>query len=377
MNTAVLFSHKRSTLFGPALFLAVVLFGAAYIVWAKLAGVHPVQVAVIPLLLMVFYALLIGLARYFRVRDDQAGDNLYYLGFLYTLTSLGVSLYQFSLDEGAENIVTNFGIAIASTILGVTLRVVFNQMRQDPLEVERTARLELADAARRVKLELDAATFEFTSFRRATQQVSEESVAEARKHAERLEKELSEAIKNFPVRCAEPLEAASEQTRQTVDKLAVALTERLEHTGNHLTARVESLASTADTVTSSFEEIQSRLRAMRTPEEIIEIKLQPFIGGLTKVVNKHANTTVEQMGELQSIIARFGESVKTLADRIAEEGHNRQLDQQFLRELVSRLEAASAETRQLLTDINKKVSGRPLRAPRRNALLLGWFKGSA
>ena len=153
---------------------------------------------VVPLGLMLVYALALGLARYLRLRDDQAGDNLYYLGFLYTLTSLGVSLWQFSVDDGAEGIVTNFGIAIASTILGVALRVVFNQMRQDPLEVERTARLELADAARRVRQELDATTFEFASFRRATQQVFEEGLVQTREHAERLARELFDAIKDFP-----------------------------------------------------------------------------------------------------------------------------------------------------------------------------------
>src|SRR6266851_8398619 len=126
MNTRPPFNHTVSPFFNAVLFLASVLVGASYIVWAKLAGVHPWQVTGIPLGLMVLYALALGLARYFRLRDDQAGDNLYYLGFLYTLTSLGVSLWQFSVNDGAEGIVTNFGIAIASTILGVALRVVFN-----------------------------------------------------------------------------------------------------------------------------------------------------------------------------------------------------------------------------------------------------------
>src|SRR5262245_21337039 len=138
MNTTPPFSHALSPFFGAALFLTFFLFGSAYIVWAKLVGIPPVLVTGIPLGLMLLYALALGLARYFRLRDDQAGDNLYYLGFLYTLTSLGVSLWQFSVNEGAEGIVTNFGVAIASTILGVALRVVFNQMRQDPVEVERT-----------------------------------------------------------------------------------------------------------------------------------------------------------------------------------------------------------------------------------------------
>jgi hypothetical protein len=143
MNTTTPFNHTLSPFFGALLFLVFVFVGAAYVVWAKLAGVPAVLVTAVPLVLMVVYALALGLARYLRLRDDQAGDNLYYLGFLYTLTSLGVSLWQFSPNEGAEGIVTNFGVAIASTILGVALRVVFNQMRQDPVEVERTARLEL------------------------------------------------------------------------------------------------------------------------------------------------------------------------------------------------------------------------------------------
>ena len=78
------------------------------------------------------------------------------MGFLFTLTSLAVSLYQFSAAGSAEQIVQNFGIAIASTIAGITLRILFNQMRRDPVEVEATARMELAEASRRVKRELES-----------------------------------------------------------------------------------------------------------------------------------------------------------------------------------------------------------------------------
>ena len=90
---------------------------------------------------MLGYAFLIVTARGLRLRDDQSGDNLYYMGFLFTLTSLGVSLYQFSASRASEEIVQNFGIAIASTITGIGLRVMFNQMRRDPVEIERAMRL--------------------------------------------------------------------------------------------------------------------------------------------------------------------------------------------------------------------------------------------
>jgi hypothetical protein len=377
MNVAPPFTHALSPFYGAVLFLGFVLVGAAYIVWAKLAGIPPVEVTGIPLGLMVLYAMGLGLARYFRLRDDQAGDNLYYLGFLYTLTSLGVSLWQFSVNDGADAIVTNFGVAIASTILGVALRVVFNQMRQDPLEVERTARLELADAARRVKQELDATTFEFASFRRATQQIFEEGLVQTREHAQRLEGQLSEAIRDFPGRCSEPLKTASEQSKETIDRLATALAGRLESTGNDLAIQVESLASTAGTVTSSLEAVQSRLRAIQTPDGIIEVKLQPFISGFTKAINNQAKATGEQMGDLKKIISKFDESVGRLVEHMGEVERNRSVEQQLLRELLSQLEAASAETQQLLSEINKKLADNLPRRSERNGLFPGWLRGNA
>ena len=142
---------------------------------AKLIGVASVYVTFVPVLTMIGYALLIWLARSLRLRDDQSGDNLYYMGFLFTLTSLGVSLYQFTAARAAEEIVQNFGIAIGSTITGIGLRVIFNQMRQDPVEVEQSMRLELAEAARRVRRELDATVVEFGYFRRIAQQSAADS----------------------------------------------------------------------------------------------------------------------------------------------------------------------------------------------------------
>jgi hypothetical protein len=167
-------------LLGGVVFFIVVAAGCSYIVFSKLHGFAAVQVTLVPVAVMVGYALLLGLARLFRLRDDQSGDNLYYMGFLFTLTSLGVSLYQYSSEGSAEQIVQNFGIAIASTIAGIALRIFFNQMRRDPVEVEQTARLELADASRKVKRELDSAVLEFGYFRRTIQQSIEDSLAEGK-----------------------------------------------------------------------------------------------------------------------------------------------------------------------------------------------------
>ena len=84
-----------------AVFTLFVAIGCAYIVVAKLEGVAQFYVKIVQETEMLAYALLVCLARPLRLRDDQSGDNLYYMGFLLTLTSLGVSLYQFTATGAA------------------------------------------------------------------------------------------------------------------------------------------------------------------------------------------------------------------------------------------------------------------------------------
>ena len=70
-------------------FMGFVLVGCAYIVTAKLGGIGQLYVTFVPVATMLVYALLISFSRSLRLRDDQSGDNLYYMGFLFTLSSLG------------------------------------------------------------------------------------------------------------------------------------------------------------------------------------------------------------------------------------------------------------------------------------------------
>src|SRR3546814_2497308 len=104
---------RRASGLDKSLFIIVALGGAFGIVVAKHQGVSPAWVITGALGIMLVYAGLLGLSVRYRLRDDRAGDNLYYLGFLYTLASLGYALWAFSGDEeGTEQIIANFGLEI-------------------------------------------------------------------------------------------------------------------------------------------------------------------------------------------------------------------------------------------------------------------------
>ena len=222
--------------------------GSIYIILSKIAGFGPIYVTFVPVVIMVGYALLIWLPRSLRLRDDQAGDNVYYMGFLFTLTSLGVSLYQFNASRAAEEIVQNFGIAIGSTITGIALRVIFNQMRLDPVEIERTMRLELAEAARRVRRELDSTVVEFGYVRRSAHQAAADSFKLVAEKFDDVSANLLASMATVAAKSAEPLEAASRRAADMVERLSNTVVEALA-------GSIEQMASE----TERFRQARTRL----------------------------------------------------------------------------------------------------------------------
>jgi len=251
------------------LFFVFVVLGSVYIILSKLNGFGAFAVTAVPVLIMIGYALLLGGARLLRLRDDQSGDNLYYMGFLFTLTSLAVSLYQFSAAGSAEQIVQNFGIAIASTIAGIALRILFNQMRRDPVEVEATARLELAEASRRVKRELEGTILEFNYFRRMTQQ----SITDALD-------EMKEGIGA----AGKPFEEASRKSGEALDNLNERMVLTLEAVSEQLVQEGELLSRSAASIVEAIDAVVTRLASLQAPEQMLENKLAPLIEGLTSAV---------------------------------------------------------------------------------------------
>jgi ElaB/YqjD/DUF883 family membrane-anchored ribosome-binding protein len=300
------------------LFFAVVLAGSGYIVFSKLHGFSAFNVTAVPVVVMVGYALVLGVARLFRLRDDQSGDNLYYMGFLFTLTSLAVSLYQFDAAKSAEQIVQNFGIAIASTIAGITLRILFNQMRRDPVEVEATARLELAEASRRVKRELDSTVVEFSYFRRMAQQSINDALAEVNETLGDASDRLAGEIKRFAVTAGKPLEDASKKSGETLDSLNEKMVTTLETVTAQLVEEGERLTRSTTSIVRAIDTVVAKLTSLQTPDQLVEIKLTPMIQGLTRAVNSF-NKSAEIQAHTIDANLRQTQAVGTVVTQLIQE----------------------------------------------------------
>ena len=117
--------------------------------WPSLLDQSALLAALVLCAIICFYAYALWHWGRFRLRrDDRAADNLYYLGFIFTVCALGISLYRFSVaDDGRiADIVGDLGVGISTTVFGLFLRVLFLQ-REDPADVEDRVQRELMDVA--------------------------------------------------------------------------------------------------------------------------------------------------------------------------------------------------------------------------------------
>jgi len=307
-------THSGATI-SVLLFFVFFLAGSGYIVIAKLYDLHPGIVTFIPVGIMILYALLAKLLRGFALRDDQTGDNCYYLGFLYTLTSLGMSLYQFDDSGSGEQIVRNFGIAVGSTIAGVALRVLFHQMRHDPEDVEAASRMALAESARRVKRELDATVREMAHFRRVSEQQVSEGFLEIQQDIDRVADKLVGTVDSLQKRYQRLLNDSADKSTHAIADLAKSGTTALSLSARVLDDEQHKLVDSTKRITAALDQVSEKLHRMRTPEETIAISLQPFIqdlSGLLREVAERSDASAERQNQILA-------ELKTLNQRLAQQ----------------------------------------------------------
>ncbi len=262
------------------LFVVLFLLGTAAIIGLKRRGASQWLVTAVPVAVMAVYAAFIGLTPRYRLRLDRAGDSLYYLGFLFTMVSLANSLYEFGqAGAGTETIVTNFGVALATTILGLMFRVLFHQLREDPFDVEREVYLDLSEMASRLRDEVLQSVQDFNALRVAIAQSVEEATAGA------------------ATKLVEVLRQSLDRYKTSADSLATTVQEAAGQLKSHQSAMTEAARKAA----ASVERLAERLDQVDIPAAVIRSKLEGIANGL--------DTFVEGLSRRADIEKEQGEKI--------------------------------------------------------------------
>lgn len=251
-------------------YLATFLLGLGYFVLAKQSGLTQWLQTAGLVALMIGYSAVVTLLPRIRFRLDQAGDNVYYLGFLFTLISMAYALAQFSTEtarsgSGTELIITNFGIALSTTIVGIFLRVLMHQMRVDPADFESMTRIELTEAAGRVRAAMENATLDFAQLQDEAAQRGRDLLADMQAESTRVVEAFADQLLAANRQSLEAMRTSQVGFSQISAELSTTLREFVEASiqASHRLAAVEPpprrIAEGLDRVTASFDRLAAGL----------------------------------------------------------------------------------------------------------------------
>ena len=258
--------------------------------------------------------------RHGQTIDRQlAGDNLYYLGLLFTLSSLIIALSQlflFSVDGSVErrayDLIGNFGIALVSTVAGIFGRILLQSAGEDQVadasgqmpvatvsgsDGPRTvlavgAETALADVMA-LRLEVRQATDALSHFTRMTTTQSQQTI----KHTETLMRQFNGEMAvaaNRGLRdvarawqgTAQAMYADAEKHARRLDDLTVQFNKRMtEAATSGLEEAAATWQKTAEAILGDSENIGHRLNAelteVTTRTEAAWKALKELIGAVT------------------------------------------------------------------------------------------------
>ncbi|WP_054007831.1 hypothetical protein [Cypionkella psychrotolerans] len=272
----------------------------------KLLGVHPFVAATFSAAVLTIYAVLAYATTSLRLEPEVIGDNSYYLGFLFTLTSLSVTLY-FVVEAGADKraelipeVISGFGVALVSTIVGVFIRVLMMQFRLDLVARERETRIELDDVARRLRVELAQSVERVKAFTVESFQHSAERESEFRRSTEVL-------VKGSQTMLAEMAKTLQEETSRSVREQTSGAIESIRSS----IATVSEAALTQ--IRSSFGDMAKIADQMNATQAVARSSVEKSI----MAMQLHGSEIAEQVSHLSRRIRTIAEETETAGANLA------------------------------------------------------------
>jgi len=244
--------------------------------------------------LMSIYVFFVTIIPATKLRTDVAADNVYYLGFLYTLTSLAVAL---SFDD-PDTILANFGVAIVSTLIGIAARVGLNQLRVDPTDIEEASRLELADATRKVRVELQETVRQLTDFRNLSLQVLTEGYEEVQKNVENISTNVLKSVEDLVEQSAEPLSELVQKTKAANEEAVRSISD-VTKSNKALAKSNEDMIAQIAAVNSALEELSEHYGDTGIIDDKVISSVQEQ---LMKVQNQLTDKAREEFSQLKSTV---------------------------------------------------------------------------
>ena len=290
--------------------------------------------AIFSALIIITYALWTFNSDSVRLEPDQIGDNSYYLGFILTLCSLAHTLYEISAhsmeSEFVANVISGFGVALSSTIVGVATRVFMQQYRLDLTARDHEARLAINKAMQDFRSELTNSIRGMKNFgAELRQSLEEHHEATAIAHEEHLNLAIESVLSSFKSSMNQVVESSKNSNSIMAQNSKITI----EETKNSLVGVLQdverSCVFTGKIVSKATENIG----------KTVTLRLEENNNALAI----HARQTQQTNQQLNTSIMKFEDTLKSIIDRIESDVSTAT----YSAEIISKSLASSAKEMQV------------------------------
>ena len=292
----------------PLAFAFFAIGGSVLVVFSKQMEWNLWAVLSIPVICLVTYTLLAFTLPRLSLRQDQIGDNVYYLGFLLTLVSLTTTLIQFSSQPDNDFIVSNFGVALVATVVGIFLRTFIGQMRKDVVGIEKEMHASLRDASMRLRSQAFLVIESFASLHKQIAQVTQESSSDISQSHRALAAGLSDIV-------GEHTDALNQQVTVSVDAISKTTSTIIKD----LDLASHALNNSLFNGQKALEESAEHARAILSSFENIKIdygvlnKVEDSLGKFSKTVEENYASASERINQINQAFSSINIDVAPLA----------------------------------------------------------------
>jgi hypothetical protein len=250
----------------------------------------------IPLALMSAY-IFIGLERNDKdVTDEKFADTCYYLGFIFTITSIIFSLFDLpNIGTKIQDIAVRFGAAMISTVLGLAVRVYLVSFKRDVADAVHDAEEAVIEASQKFREQLVIAFEKLRDFQADVSLASKATVERVNMEVEALSRNHADKLTDFfgelTTRNQQAFTAALTEVREASVRLANSV-------DVYSTGMQTNLASIEQRVGAFTDAVADRLRTTTFPDEYFSKNLAGPLSQLQGAATEISETVVRASAEV-------------------------------------------------------------------------------
>lgn len=258
----------------------------------------------IPLSIMAAYIVL-GLNRKDRdVSDEKFADSCYYLGFIFTITSIIFSLFDLpDIGTKIQDIAVRFGAAMVSTVAGLAVRVYLVSFNKDVADAVRETEYSIIETSQRFREQLVLAYERLSDFQSQVENGTKGAVERVNLQVESLSKNHAEKLSGFFEALASSNQDAFTSALDEVKKASLRLSESVD--GYSLGMRT-NLGSIEAKVTAFTDVVSERLKTTTFPDDFFAKQLEgPLVqlNTATNAVAGQVRTTATEFGTATTVLS--------------------------------------------------------------------------